>query len=336
MAILNQFQQYSQGENTVTNNILLMLSNLYDIRPKYYEEFIKGLVEDENYYEVIPTFRQQIGNRGDGIIDGFIQTKATKIVIETKLNGLESVEKLLKYTKSYDEFESKILIHLSSQRYEIHQVQEIKKRLSEFNLGKISFHSLTYQDLVDQLKYIASTYSYEHYLLRLSEHFESYCLGMRLIPQSNHILRAMACGDSFDLNLKHKFYFDLASRGFSDFKYLGIYGWKAVRFIGLVENEIVADWDAENGLLIKSHKKTVTEEQRNRLIAAIQDALSLGWGIDSDHRFFLMSETADTEFIKKSPGGIFRVRYFDLEEVFEKVPSDIKEIGEKLRTETWQ
>jgi hypothetical protein len=44
MAVLNQFQQYSQSENIVTNNILLMLSNLYEINLKYYEEFIKGLI----------------------------------------------------------------------------------------------------------------------------------------------------------------------------------------------------------------------------------------------------------------------------------------------------
>ncbi len=57
MAVLNQFQQYSQGENTVTNNVLLMLSNLYEINPKYYEEFIKGLTEDSDNYEIIPSFR---------------------------------------------------------------------------------------------------------------------------------------------------------------------------------------------------------------------------------------------------------------------------------------
>lgn len=107
MAILNQFQQYSQGENTVTNNVLLMLSNLYRINPKYYEEFVKGIIDDNNEYEVTPIFKQQFGNVGDGIIDGYIQIKASKIIIETKLHGLECVDKLIKYTKSFDEHEKK-------------------------------------------------------------------------------------------------------------------------------------------------------------------------------------------------------------------------------------
>lgn len=168
MAVLNQFQQYSQGENTVTNNVLLMLSNLYEINPKYYEEFIKGLTENDQY-EVIPNFRQQVGNRGNGIIDGHIQVKASKIIIETKLNSLECIDKLVKYSKSFDPNEYKLLIHLSSVRYSEIEVEKMENKLSERKeLGKINFHSLTYQDLVDQLKELASNYQYEHYLQRLN------------------------------------------------------------------------------------------------------------------------------------------------------------------------
>lgn len=174
-------------------------------------------------YEVIPSFLQQVNNRGNGIIDGYIQVCASKIIIETKLYGLEWIDKLLKYSDSFDENEFKLLFHLSSNKYPQHKVDEINMRLKgNKTIGKINFHSLTYQDLVDQLKELANNYQFEYYLQRLNEHFESYCLGMSLTPKSNHVLRAMACGQSFDLNVKHKFYFDLASRGYSNFNYLGI------------------------------------------------------------------------------------------------------------------
>lgn len=337
MAVLNQFQHYSQGENTVTNNVLLMLSNLYEINPKYYEEFIKGLTEDYDQYEVIPTFRQQIGNRGNGIIDGHIQIKASRIIIETKLHGLEWINKLVKYSQSFDTNEYKLLIHLSSTRYSEKELGEIKNKLNELKeLGKINFHSITYQDLVDQLKELANNYQYEHYLQKLNEHFESYCLGMGLMPRSNNILRAMACGQSYDINIKHQFYFDLASRGYSNFKYLGIYKWKSVRYIGLVENIIEANWDDINGLNIKNSKDTVTEEQKNRLIEAIKDSINEGWSVMKDHRFFLLSEFTPTDYRKTSPGGIFRVRYFNLENELEKVPNDIETIAEELITKTWK
>lgn len=337
MAVLNQFQHYSQGENTVTNNVLLMLSNLYEINPKYYEEFIKGLIEDSDQYEIIPTFRQQVGNRGDGIIDGHIQIRASKIIIETKLHGLEWINKLVKYSKSFDTNEYKLLFHLSSSKYSESEIEKIEKKLSEFKeLGKISFHSLTYQDLVDQLKELANNYQYEHYLQRLNENFENYCIGMRLMPRSNHVLRAMACGQSFDLNVKHHFYFDLASRGYSDFNYLGIYKWKSVRFIGTVENMIEADWSDTNGLKIKNSKFQVTDEQKEKLIEAIKESIANGWNISKNHRFFLLKDFTKTDFRKTSPGGIFRVRYFNLEKVLDTIPENIETIAEKLKIKTWE
>jgi len=336
MAVLNQFQQYSQGENTVTNNVLLMLSNLYEINPKYYEEYIKGLTEESEQYEVIPRFRQQIGNRGDGIIDGHIEVKASKIIIETKLHGLEWIDKLVKYSNSFNDNEYKLLFHLSSSKYAETEIKKIENKLSELKkISKINFHSLTYQDLVDQLKELAKNYQFEHYLQRLNEHFEAYCLGMRLMPRSNHVLRAMACGQSYDLNVKHKFYFDLATRGYSDFNYLGIYKWKSVRQIGLVENMIEADLDNLNGLKIKSSKFTVTKEQEEKLILAIQDSISEGWKVRQGHRFFLLKEFTNTNFKKISPGGIFRVRYFNLEDLFSSIPSNILELAEQLKTRTW-
>lgn len=335
MAVLNQFQQYSQGENTVTNNVLLMLSNLYEINPKYYEEFIKGLIEDDQY-EVIPSFRQQIGNRGNGIIDGHIQIKASKIIIETKLHALETINKLIKYSQSFDTYEYKLLFHLSSTKYSEKEIEIIENKLSELNeLGKVNFHSFTYQDLVDQLKELANNYQYEHYLQRLNEHFESYCLEMGLMPRSTNVLRAMACGQSYDLNVKHQFYFDLASRGYSYFKFLGIYKWKSVRNIGRVENTIEADWE-NNELKVKYSEHRVTKEQEQRLVEAIKDSLAEGWGVDKNHRFFLMCDFTSTDFKKTSPGGIFRVKYFNLEDKLEKVSDDIKEIAEELKTKTWE
>jgi len=337
MATLNQFQKYSQGENTITNNILLMLSSLYEINPRYYEEFIRGITEDSNNYEVIPSFLQQVNNKGNGFIDGHIQIKSSRIIIETKIHGLEWIKKLLKYTDSFKKYEYKLLFHLSSQKYGSDQIEEIEKRLKENKkTDNIYFYSLTYQDLIDQLKELANNYPYEHYLIRLNEHFEDYCLSMNLMPRSKHVLRAMACGQSFELNKKYQFYFDLASRGYREFNYLGIYKRKSVRYIGKIENEIEADWSSEKGLNIINAKFEVTEKQKEKLIEAIKDSLHNGWNIKEGHRFFMLKDFQETNFIKKSPGGIFRVRYFDLESILETIPKDFQELATSLKKYTWE
>ena len=337
MATLNQFQQYSQGENTVTNNVLLMLSSLYEIIPKYYEEFIRGITEDSNQYNVIPNFLQQINNKGNGFIDGHIKVKASKIIIETKLNGLESINKLIKYTDSFDSDEYKLLFHLSSKKYSLKETEEINVKLKEKGLhDEINFHSLTYQDFVDQLKELANIYPYEPYLIRLNEHFENYCLRMNLLPKSKHVLRAMACGKSIELNVKHQFYFDLATRGYSDFNYLGIYKWKSVRHIGKIENIIVANLISDNKLKIIDSRFEVTKEQEQKLIVAIKDSMQNGWtDINLGHRFFLLKDLQETDFNKTSPGGIFRVRYFNIDEYLKTVPKDFKKLAEELKKHSW-
>lgn len=338
MATINQFQQYSQGENVITNNVLLMFSLLYEINPRYYEEFISGLIEDFNYYSVIPNFQQQRGNVGNGIIDGFIEMKSSKIIIETKVHGLEIIDKLVKYTDSFAKDEIKLLFHLSSVKYETHRIEEIRNAIKEkhpdFN---INFHSITYSKLVEQLNFLYLNYNYDSQLKRIVENFEEYCRSSNLLEQKN-ILRAMACGQSFKLNIKHQFYFDWHTRGYSKFNYLGIYFWKAVRFIGKVENVIVADYDLKkNELLIHWNENEVTEYQKKRLIAAIIDSCSQGWDISENHRFFLLKDFHETFFEKKSSGGIFRVRYFNLKDYLGKKPSqNVEEIAEQLRTKNWE
>jgi len=335
---LNQFQQYSQEENTVTNNVLLMLSRINDINPTYYQEYINGLTENDSYFHVLPSFQQQLGKKSKGIIDGHIYLKGSRIIIETKLHSLENINKLVKYASAFRINEMNMLFHLSVKPYSETEKRFIEKELEKYReqAGKIFFDSFTYQNLVDQLTELASNYPFENQLQQLAEDFSNYCSRMGLLPNEGNILRVMACGKSFDLNVKHRLYFDSASRGFSRFDYLGIYKWKKVRYIGKVEAEIVADWTEQHGLKVLSDQNNVTEQQKERIVNAIEDGLKNGWDLRSGLRFFLFNEFENTEFTKTSPGGIFRVRYFNLKEYFNEVPNTLKEIAEELNGRTWE
>ena len=93
---ISQFQKYSQKENTVTNNVLLMLSRLNDLKVDYYKDIIEKISDGEKAYYPQANFIQQVKSER-GIIDGYIEVKASKIVIETKLAQKELVSKLTKY-----------------------------------------------------------------------------------------------------------------------------------------------------------------------------------------------------------------------------------------------
>jgi hypothetical protein len=71
------------------------------------------------------------------------------------------------------------------------------------------------------------------------------------------------------------------------------------------------------------------------LIEAIKESIDSGWDITVNHRFFLLKDFTKTEFKKTSPGGIFRVRYFNLEEILDSVPNDIVLLADSLKTKTW-
>lgn len=339
MAILNQFQHYTQKENTITNNVMLMFSNLFEINPRYYEDLINNLLDSSNQYEAVPEFLQQKNNRGNGIIDGYIEIKPSKIIIETKVHGTEGIDKLVKYTDSFDKKENSILLHLSTEKYSGQDISKIKAQIKEKEneVGPVFFQSISFRDISESLEELAKEYSYEESLNRLSSHFTDYCSNSDLMP-SKHILRAMACGGSFELNKKHAFYFDLAHRGSRPFNYLGIYKEKEVHYIGSVEKMIVADWGPNTGLNIDEEKsdKGISPEQKERLTKAIKDSHEAGWGVAEGHKFFLLKDFTKTAFKKQSSGGIFRVKYFDLEDLLiEKELQSVPTIAKALDGKNW-
>ena len=200
----------------------------------------------------------------------------------------------------------------------------------------VYFYSKTFEDFAIQLDLLAGQHPYEQSLRQLSDDFSDYCESSELITNDLHTLRAMACGQSFALNVKHEFYFDDATRGYRPFTYLGLYARKSVRYIGLVENVIVADLHPETGLTVIESDQEITKPQRERLIQSIKDSVKAGWQIQTGHRFFLLKDFCETDFKKTSPGGIFRVRYFNLKDVLGPNLGSTTDMADELRQKTWE
>ena len=334
MGFINPFQIYSKGENTITNNILLLLSNLYRINPKIYELFINSVLPENINYEVIPVFTQQKSQKEGGIIDGHIQTKATKIIIETKITGLDNTKKLINYCKNENPSETNILIHISHSTFDEAAIKSI------IGIYNFKFVSITFSELLSSLQEITEEYPNEE-LYRLSKDFYYYCISMNLIK---NILRIVPCNKSFELNEKYHLYFQPESRGYSNHQFTGIYTAKEVKYIGKINKVFLAELTEEGKLITKkiSGNGEITSEEENRIINTIRAFPEIyGYGdISKGHIFFLFDDNdfCPTKFKKLTSRGLRKNKYYELKSLLniENIEnSSTLEIAEKLNDITW-
>ena len=338
MGFINPFQIYSKGENTITNNILLLLSNLYRINPKIYELFINSVLPENISYEVIPVFAQQKSQKEGGIIDGYIQTKATKIIIETKIAGLDNTKKLINYCKNENLSETNILIHISDSTFDEAAIKSINQRIGIYNFN---FVSITFSELLSSLQEITKEYPFNEELYRLSKDFYYYCSSMGLIK---NVFRIVPCNKSFELNEKYHLYFQPESRGYSNHQFTGIYTAKEVKYIGKVNKVFLAELTKEGKLITEkiSGEGEITAEEENRIISTIKEFPEIyGYGdISKGHIFFLFDDNdfCPTKFKKTSKYGLLGSRLFDLKvdlEIENAEKLSTLEIAEKLNDITW-
>ncbi len=336
MGFINPFQIYSKGENTITNNILLLLSNLYRINPKIYELFIDSILPENINYEVTPVFTQQKSQKEGGIIDGHIQTKATKIIIETKVTGLDNTKKLINYCKNENSAEANILIYINDYTFDENTIKSINHKIGIYNFD---FVSITFSELLSSIQEITEEYPFNEELYRLSKDFYYYCISMNLIK---NILRIVPCNKSFELNKKYRLYFQPEFRGYSNHQFTGIYTAKEVKYIGKVNKVFLAELTKEEKLITEkiSGNGEITNEEENRIINTIRNFPEIYGDISKGHIFFLFDDNdfCPTKFKKLTSRGLRKNKYYELKSLLniENIEnSSTLEIAEKLNDITW-
>lgn len=331
---ISQFQKYSQKENTVTNNVLLMLSRLNDLKVEYYENIIEKINDGQPEYHAQAIFKQQIRTK-KGIVDGFIEIKASKIIIETKLSQTELINKLVKYGEVFKENSQNQLWHLSSRKYKEKTENIINEKLKDqYPNADIKFNNLLFSDIVDNLEEIYNENEHDYELKLLLEDFRNYCFEEDLIDNSKHKLLFVPTGWSYEWNKKFKMYFCPADWHKQDFSYFGFYKDKSVRNISRIETIILADFDDKTQKL-KIHSKGHTDRQIERL----RDALIAYGDSQTGLKYYILPEDEfyETDFKKESKGGIQGFRYKDLSSYLkENEMENIKQIATNLKSKTWK
>lgn len=319
MTQVTYFPRYSQKENHVTNNTLLLLRHLYEFNRRKFANFLGELGNDANDIaeRLGLQFKQQQA-MGAGVADGFITQESIKIIIESKLNGNAFDRKqLLRYLPAFDHSRGsggQLLMLLSPGDPDVDT--------TDFRVPVI--HT-TFQQILTAAKTCLSEHDEE--MIAIVDDFEQFCSDEGLLPT----VFVPPCGQSIEYNRKYRLYFCPERRFVRKAAFLGIYAKKSVRLIGQIEKIVTCTRiDPDRGEV--ESDSIVTDDEKKRIVGATRD-----WGSNlNNHKFYLCDEMPETDFRKKSKGGLLKHRYFDLREVLDvqDLP-DINEISQMLRCKTW-
>ncbi len=336
MSKIHYFQRYSQKENVVTNNTLLLLSRLYSRSPLYLEAFLNDLVEMEDV-EIGVNFTQQDPGGGGSVTDGLIVQPSLKVVIETKLDTGARLDQLQKHLEAFDGEEIQVLLLLAPTAPEDDLQERLDQVVRDYNARHrvgVLHVCTTFGRIIGSYEGALPDHDYE--MRELLEDYKDFCAAEGLLPREEYRMRAVPCGKTIEDNRDHRVYYQPVGRPYRPHKYLGIYKRKRVQYVGEIEAVVDADraedgsWTARDGSLLPPAQSERIEN------AATRAEEGHGWDVTTGHRFFLVESFHPTEFRKESPGGMLNHRYFDLGEVLEREPlPHVEEIAQRLSGKTW-
>ena len=338
MSEIRYFPRYSQRENIVTNNTLLLFRHLYEVSRDAFARFIGrlGAEDDEVAQEVGQiasaiglNFAQQIGT-GKSIVDGWIEQKPLKIAIETKLGSGFWMDQLARHAGVLrDSPDNRLLLLLNPTRLINPSVEDVRRKIQDATVLHVTF-----ADIVSAANECFADYGMS-VQSEIAE-FERFCGDTGLLPTDEFRMFAPPCKASFEENMNYRLYYNSADTFFRGSRYLGVYDRKAVRAIGHIGRRVVCDVDLESGEVVVQNGDALSEDERRRVVATVESSRQRGWDLARNHQWFLCDDWAETEFRKKSKGGSRGHRYFDLREyVGEPIP-DLKTVAARLREKDWE
>ena len=113
MRSVHYFPRYSQRENVVTNNTLLLFLRLMEFSRSRFETFLGALAGDADLQfapEWLRIGQQKVADRS--VLDGFIAQDSIKIAIETKLGTNFNSDQLMRHLEIFERENHKLLVLL--------------------------------------------------------------------------------------------------------------------------------------------------------------------------------------------------------------------------------
>lgn len=330
MPVIHYFQRYSQRENVITNNTLLLLARLYESSTDKFQSVLNGLLQKE--VEVGVSFTQQTRREGEGSVpDGLIRQRSFQIVVEAKRGNDFRADQLIAHLNSFTGAEQHFLLAIGSLPPSEKVLGEVREA-AKLRQSNIEVLGVSYNQLIELVGEEIDDRDYE--MNRLWVDYQDFCAGEGLISNAQYLMRLVLANKSKDENLKFNIYYD--QRGFREHKYIGLYGSKTIYAIGEIENIIDADM-VNDELIVHWSKSEVQENQKQRIREIMQYVMDTkGWDIRTGSYFFCVREFVLTDYKKSTPRAPMGTKFFDLRNVLERgqLPA-ITEIAELFKKMTW-
>lgn len=326
MTQVTYFPRYSQKENHVTNNTLLLLRHLYEFNRLKFAKFLEELGDDAiDIAERLGLQFKQQQPTISSVADGFVTQESIKVVIESKLDGNAfNRDQLLRHLSAFDQSrgpEGQLLVLLSPNDPDDAPTAGFK----------VPVLRTTFQQILTAARNCLS--EHEEEMIAIIDDFEQFCSDEKLLPRDRFTMFTPPCGRSFESNLKHRLYYCPAERHVRKATFLGIYKKKSVRAIGRIEKVVTCRRiDLDRGKVEIENDLPVTDKEKQRILCATRE-----WDSELDnHKFYLCNEMVETDYKKKSGGGMLKHRYFDLGHILDvqDLPG-INEISQRLRCKAW-
>jgi len=305
MTAISYFQRFSQKENHVTNNTLLVIRHLYRSSPRKVSLLLNALLEEE--VSVGLEFQQQIHGT-HSVPDALITQQPLSIFFEAKLGGLLDGDQILRHAESIKSSNaangSAILIGLTSKPLSPTEKARLREKVK--TLG-VRFFAVTYTNLVIELRKLCA--EHEQDLIEIIEDYRSFLAASDLLSNPDDWMVAFPCGTSWVENIRFDLYFEPASRSSKgNYPFLGIYHDKKISHIGRIISGAVLQLQSDN----PSETFGKWEDEHLERIQQIIAASAYFHRTEIPRRYYIVDKFEETNFCKSSQGGMQRHRYFDL------------------------
>lgn len=339
MSRVHYFQRYSQKENMVTNNTLLLLNRLNMESTYKFNQLINFLLED---YELtldseIKFIQQEKGNKS--IPDGVIRQHSFKIIIETKLYGQEHKSQLVNHFEHFNNEDQQLLIWLNKSKITNEYYRDIKdeiKILNERSGKKVVILPITFKDIIKAFNEVLEDYDRE--MIEVINDYELFIREMNLIDNFCSIIRVVSVGQSIELNYKYDMYYFPTDRSYRDTKFLGLYKNKKICAVGELYKFVDLEPDYVNGTF-DIRENNLTEEELTKVKEMAVEAYNDHRHVEKGYftRFVLVKKFYECDFTKKSKYGIRGQRYLDVEDFIEfNEYMSAEQVSELLNDKEWE